>query len=534
MAQTLINSDGLASGCITRPKLNTTLAGSGVIAKVIEGAGISVTYTGVDAGTGDVTISLGSGLTYSATGNLSFATPSGGGAPIQATGADYTVAAMLNGAATAHGGALALQGNYSGAGVSPLLALSDANNTNGVNLLLTGNGATTPSKTLRVVNGSLALLNNAGTAISLLGDDGGMQLGAPTGGDKGPGTLNLAGCYYQQNLLVGGLILLQSAIPFVTASSGSTQNNGAVVLGQRPAATATATFSATSGTGITCTFSAATLVGSALDVGRVLTIFDTTYKYFTITGNSGSSTTVCQGTISGGTLSTVGAWANTALWLTGAPAAGTTGYSSPLPYVVGNSYSYFPTNAIYSGSTAGWYWTNWNSLTTGTVYNNTYTTGMPVIVASPTAFATTGPGAYTAQTGRVLGPNISMAGNLMGLNGSIESSIFLTCAKSSGNKGAAVAFAGNIIGTMGSTSTSTSGIGGMISLSNRGATNLQVSTAMSGVGAGDYTAGNVVPTVTTVDTTAAQIIGVSMGLLSLTTDVVILDRYSQKLYSSSP
>ncbi len=56
MAQTLIQSDGLAPGCITRAKLNTTLAASAVIAKVLAGAGISLAYTGVDSGTGDVTV----------------------------------------------------------------------------------------------------------------------------------------------------------------------------------------------------------------------------------------------------------------------------------------------------------------------------------------------------------------------------------------------------------------------------------------------------------------------------------------------
>lgn len=56
MPQTLIQSDGLAPGCITRAKLNTTLAASAVIAKVLAGAGIALSYTGVDSGTGDVTV----------------------------------------------------------------------------------------------------------------------------------------------------------------------------------------------------------------------------------------------------------------------------------------------------------------------------------------------------------------------------------------------------------------------------------------------------------------------------------------------
>lgn len=56
MAQTLIQSDGLAAQCITRAKLNTTTAASAVIAKVLVGPGITLAYTGVDSGTGDVTL----------------------------------------------------------------------------------------------------------------------------------------------------------------------------------------------------------------------------------------------------------------------------------------------------------------------------------------------------------------------------------------------------------------------------------------------------------------------------------------------
>jgi hypothetical protein len=58
MAQTLINSDGIASSAITRAKLNTTTAASAVIAKVLAGSGIALTSTGVDAGTGDVTVAM--------------------------------------------------------------------------------------------------------------------------------------------------------------------------------------------------------------------------------------------------------------------------------------------------------------------------------------------------------------------------------------------------------------------------------------------------------------------------------------------
>ena len=48
----------LASNSIIRADLNTSVSGKAVIAKVINNNGLSASYTGADAGTGDVTLSL--------------------------------------------------------------------------------------------------------------------------------------------------------------------------------------------------------------------------------------------------------------------------------------------------------------------------------------------------------------------------------------------------------------------------------------------------------------------------------------------
>lgn len=57
MARTLINgATGIQAGTLARAALNTSTAGSAVIAKAIAGSGISLTSTGADAGTGDVTL----------------------------------------------------------------------------------------------------------------------------------------------------------------------------------------------------------------------------------------------------------------------------------------------------------------------------------------------------------------------------------------------------------------------------------------------------------------------------------------------
>jgi hypothetical protein len=71
-----------------------------------------------------------------------------------------------------------------------------------------------------------------------------------------------------------------------------------------------------------------------------------------------------------------------------------TGHTA-LPLIYPHCYLYLPADAIVAGSAAGWYYAVMSSTTAGTIYNNTYTSGVPTVPASPTAFATTGPGAYT-------------------------------------------------------------------------------------------------------------------------------------------
>ena len=81
--------------------------------------------------------------------------------------------AVFNGANIATGAALSVVGNFTGAGTTALLQLSDPNNTNGANFSIVGNGTTTPRKTLRVNNGSLQVLNSAYSASILTCSDAG-------------------------------------------------------------------------------------------------------------------------------------------------------------------------------------------------------------------------------------------------------------------------------------------------------------------------------------------------------------------------
>ena len=56
MARTQIPTRQIGDQQVTRPDLNTDTAGAAVISKVLAGTNITITETGADAGTGDVTV----------------------------------------------------------------------------------------------------------------------------------------------------------------------------------------------------------------------------------------------------------------------------------------------------------------------------------------------------------------------------------------------------------------------------------------------------------------------------------------------
>lgn len=105
---------------------------------------------------------------------------------------------------------------------------------------------------------------------------------------------------------------------------------------------------------------------------------------------------------------------------------GNNGALSTLPVLPttysGGAWIYLPANAISAGSAAGWYWFVASSTTAGTVYNNRYTSGDPIdaIPASPTAFATTGPGVFSQTLASdITALTHTIPGGTMGANGSL-------------------------------------------------------------------------------------------------------------------
>lgn len=317
-------------------------------------------------------------------------------------------------------------------------------------------------------------------------------------------------------------VLMQSGIPFIMPASGYMQDDGVFIMGNTPASSATASFSALSGSGVTMTMSAASLLGTSSDVGRVLTIDDGgTFKYATVTTHS--STTVATVTLTG-TLSGTGPFANSVIWLTG---------SKPLVAVFDAAYVYMPANAIHASSTADWYYCVMESTTVGTLYDDVYTqlSGTPAIPGSPTPFSSTGPGAYTQTTTSMAGPSVTVLAGAMGLNGVLEFAVIASCANTANLKRGDVTYAGASVFSWLMDSNTNTNYANIGSMRNRGATNRTISSRQDSANdSGDASkafGGNM--SRGSMNTAVDQSLEFKLKLATVTNDWLALEAYSAKL-----
>jgi len=184
----------------------------------------------------------------------------------------------------------------------------------------------------------------------------------------------------------------------------------------------------------------------------------------------------------------------------------------------GNAYVWFSANQIAAGVAAGWYYGRFSSTTAATIFNNTYTTGTPAVPSSPTAFATTGPGAITGQTTEVFGPQISIAANSMGPTGQVRITQYAICANNANVKTLVIRFTGTG-GTVifNPAITSTVG-GGFVSVTgNMGVTNAQTTYCASTFNnaSGQFDTGSAI------DTTAATVFSLSATRATATDNIVV-------------
>lgn len=126
-------------------------------------------------------------------------------------------------------------------------------------------------------------------------------------------------------------------------------------------------------------------------------------------------------------------------------------------YATVGMYLYFPAAAIAAGSAAGWYYTVMSSGSTGTIYNNVYTSGTPRVPSVLVPFVTTGPGAYTQTTAAVDGVAITVAGGTLGASGVLYTDGVLEANNNANGKPFNVLFGGQAAGfkQMSSTNTGT-------------------------------------------------------------------------------
>jgi hypothetical protein len=61
MGRTQLGTANVGDGSVGRDDLNATVAGQAVVRKIIAGSGVTLSQTGPDTGTGDVTISVSGG-----------------------------------------------------------------------------------------------------------------------------------------------------------------------------------------------------------------------------------------------------------------------------------------------------------------------------------------------------------------------------------------------------------------------------------------------------------------------------------------
>lgn len=187
----------------------------------------------------------------------------------------------------------------------------------------------------------------------------------------------------------------------------------------------------------------------------------------------------------------------------------------------------FAAGAIAAGVPAvtTWYYVQMSSATVGVVFNNPIVPGAawtPTIPASPTAFATTGPGAYTGVIAEVQGPTVSVPGNSLGANGRlIMRDQFWQFNNTAGVKTPRLKFGGTTYFNPGP-STQLNAIPVLI-VQNAGKTNVQLGFVGGNYGSIAVISTNMVSSA--IDTTAAQNAVFSLQIATAT-DYLVLENGS--------
>lgn len=250
----------------------------------------------------------------------------------------------------------------------------------------------------------------------------------------------------------------------------------------------------------------------------------------TITGTAGQFACTCTGLVVGQYMTLSGTYGGT---------GSITGYADPTIYYVSatNGTGTFtlqtsvhtaivttagtPTGITYAAG-GGWFYAVGSSTTAFTLYNNLYTTGIPAIPGSPTAFSTTGVGGFTQSTGFLI-PSVAttLSAGSLSVSGEIDIEDALLFLSSATTKTTQIQWQGVSTDTQAYTTSSTGT--NAVKINPVGITSKAVSSF------NNWVATNNTVTSTqgfSIDTTSDQRLQIVMELNTAATDYMILKRYS--------
>lgn len=188
----------------------------------------------------------------------------------------------------------------------------------------------------------------------------------------------------------------------------------------------------------------------------------------------------------------------------------------------------FPAGAIAAGVPAAstWYWTVMSSGTAGTVFNSTYASGQ-VTPGTATAFATTGPGAFTGSTSDDAAITVSLPANSLGTQGQLLFDLDNDASNTANAKTIKLKYGGTTFAAF----PALSGLSGHWAgkIANRGAANRQIGSTQAAIG-GWGVAGAINTFRGTVDSTTAQNVVISLTKATATDNLILSDATIQVIY----
>lgn len=153
--------------------------------------------------------------------------------------------------------------------------------------------------------------------------------------------------------------------------------------------------------------------------------------------------------------------------------------TTALPAQYANAFLYFPANAVFTGSGAGFYYVIMSSTSAGTIYQEGYlpSTGVaPTVPTTPTPWVVAGPGAYTQTVGADLPlRSVKVAAGSLGVNGRLEARELCGVNNTAGAKLLKLYFANAIHLQL--DLASQAGLEHVWSFQNRGAQNINIRTS---------------------------------------------------------